>query len=226
MKIAIGKYASQLVPKEGLIGLGTGSTAREFITALAERFHKEHLEIACLPSSLETEALAKKLGLPLIDTASWDGSLHITFDGADLLHPDGSTIKGAGGALLREKIIAHASKKFCVMIDERKWKKTCNPPLPLCIIPFGAEATLKEIRNLGYKVALRKIQNKPFISDDGHWIVDIEVPLTVGSWKEINQQLKEIPGVVETGIFLKRASEAIIGFSNGEIIHHYFESST
>ena len=108
----------------------------------------------------------------------------MAFDGADLLRRDGSAIKGAGGALLREKIVARASKKFCIMVDERKWSETLNPLLPLCIIPFGAEATLKEIENLGYKGTLRKAKNGPLLSDYGHWIVDIEVDLNVGSWKE------------------------------------------
>jgi ribose 5-phosphate isomerase A len=225
VKIAIGKYAATFAPQQGLIGLGSGTTAHAFIEALAERFRRENLHITCLPTSSETAALAKAQGLPLIDENAWKGSLDVTFDGADLLRHDGSAIKGAGGALLREKIVATASKKVIFLVDERKWGEKTNPLLPITIIPFGAQATLREIANLGYSSTIRQNKGKPFLSDDGHWIVDIELDLTVGSWQELDKNLKAIPGVVETGIFYKMASEAVIGFSNGEIVHQRFEST-
>jgi len=224
IKEAIGKYAAGLVPAEGLIGLGSGTTAEAFIRALAERYKQEKLQIKCLATSNASKYLAQAKGLPLIKEEAWDGFLDVTFDGADLLRSDGSAIKGAGGALLREKIAAKASKKLILMVDERKWKAKTMPSLPVEIVPFGAQATLNELSRLGYKGTLRRYKHGPFFSDDGHWVVDIELDLAVGSWKTIDESLKSIPGVVETGIFFKMVSEAVIGFSNGEIIHQRFES--
>jgi ribose 5-phosphate isomerase A len=224
IKKAIGKYAAALVPPQGRIGLGSGTTSSAFIEALGERYRQEKLQIICLATSNATKALAQAKGLPLMEETSWDGFLDITFDGADFLREDGSAIKGAGGALLREKIVARASKKLILMVDERKWDRTSYPLLPVEIVPFGEQATLIELSRFGYKGILRKGKNGPVVSDDGHWIVDIEVDLAVGSWKSVDESLKSIPGVVETGIFFKMAHEAVIGFLNGEIVHKRFES--
>jgi ribose 5-phosphate isomerase A len=225
IKKAIGKYAASLVPHDGLIGLGSGTTSHEFICALGERYRQEKLGIKCLATSTESEKLAKEKGLPIMKEDAWDGFLDMTFDGADFLNSDGSAIKGAGGALLREKIVAKASKKLILMVDERKWMAKTMTVLPVDIVRFGSHATLLELSRMGYKGTLRKSkQEEIFCSDDGHWIVDIELDLAVGSWETIDQSLKSIPGVVGTGIFFKMAHEAIIGFLNGEIIHQRFES--
>lgn len=222
IKKAIGKYAADLVPPQGRIGLGSGTTSQAFIEALAERYRQEKLQIKCLATSISSFKLAQAKGLPLMEDSSWDGFLDVTFDGADALRKDGSAIKGAGGALLREKIVARASKKLVLMVDERKWAEDCTPLLPLEIVSFGAQATMLELSRMGYQGKIRKESQGPSLSDDGHWIVDIELDLAVGSWDTIDQSLKSIPGVVETGIFFKMASEAVIGFANGEIVHKRF----
>jgi ribose 5-phosphate isomerase A len=220
VKREIGIFAAQLAPQSGLIGLGTGTTSFEFVKSLAHLYSNGKYGIQCLPSSVETELFAKTKGLPILDSRHWATQIDVTFDGADAVDEEGTAIKGAGGALLREKILAYASKKFVVLVDERKWKKPWDECLlPVAIIPFGIQATLRALFQQGMKPELRMHGTTPFISNDGLYIVDIPLTFSLHSLARLDRQLKEIPGVVETGIFFHFASEIIIGYGDGKVEH-------
>ncbi len=220
VKQDIGVFSAHLAPKSGLIGLGSGSTSIEFIKALAPMYALGTYGIQCLAASLESELLAKTKGLPLMDHRHWTDEIDVTFDGADAVDDEGTAIKGAGGALLREKILAHSSKRFVLMIDERKWKKPWQECLlPVAVVPFGLMATIREIQQLGMRPVLRKNGAAPYLTNDGLFIIDIPLTLAVHSLADLDSQLKEIPGVVETGIFFHFASEIVIGYGNGKVEH-------
>jgi ribose 5-phosphate isomerase A len=172
-------------------------------------------------TSKQSETLGRQQGLPLM--TSWDEPIDITFDGADLVDTEGTAVKGLGGALLREKIVATNSCKLILLIDERKMQ---NSPssfiLPIAVIPFGIHATMKTIEKMGFHSTLRMQEKNPFVSDDGYWILDISMGGALRSLKEIDVALKAIPGVVETGLFYRLASEVIIGYSDGRVERHPF----
>ena len=185
---------------------------------MGERHLKENLSISCIASSTYSEQLARECGLPLIDQESWEGTISIVFDGADAINKKGTAIKGAGGALVREKILAQASEKVVIMVDERKWRlswKKC--PLPVAIVPFGAKATLQSLSEIGCEGTIRMKESTPFVTDDGHWIVDLNTNKIRCSQIALEKRLKTVPGLVETGLFLHVASSIVIGYVDGSI---------
>lgn len=220
VKQDIGAFAATLVPQSGLIGLGTGSTSTAFINAFSQVYSRSKYSIQCLASSLEIELIAKIRGLPLLDQKDWNEDLDITFDGADAIDEEGTAIKGAGGALLREKIVAQSSKRVVLMVDERKWKKPWEESiLPVVVVPFGIQATLRKLEQMGIKGKIRLHGNTPFISNDGMYTVDIPLTFALHSLSDVDRQLREIPGVVETGIFYHCATDIIIGYGDGKVDH-------
>lgn len=219
-KQTIAEYAAPLCPHTGLVGLGSGTTSFEFVKALASLSAQGGYGLQCLAASLETELLAKTKGLPIINHIDWAGEIDVTFDGADAVDDEGTAIKGGGGALVREKILARASKRYVIMVDERKWHKPwMECVLPVAVIPFGLHATLRQIQQLGMKPTVRMRGISPFVTNDGLFIVDIPLSFSLPSLAKLDVLLKEIPGVVETGIFFHFASEIIIGYGNGKIEH-------
>lgn len=220
VKQQIGAFAATLAPQSGLIGLGSGSTSIDFVKAFATMYTKGRYTTQCLATSLETELLAKTHGLPILNFKDWNSEVDVTFDGADAIDQEGTAIKGAGGALLREKIIANSSKRVVYMVDERKWKKPWQEcMLPLVAIPFGISSTLRELEKLGMRGAVRRNGEKPFLTNDGLYIIDIPLTFSLHSLARLDRQLKEIPGVVETGIFFHFATEIIIGYGDGKVEH-------
>lgn len=215
-KAAAGNAAASLVLPEMVIGLGTGSTANFFIKALSKRI-QEGLNIKAVATSKATSQYASSLGIPLInidDTAHVD----LTIDGADEIDPQKQMIKGAGGALLCEKILASASKEMIVIIDLSKLVKSLGKVhLPVEIITYGYKMTLKHLNSLGVSSKLRISKGEPYITDMGNHIVDIMLPPT-DSLAEINQKILAIPGVVDTGLFLNMAGRVIIGHDDGSVI--------
>lgn len=217
VKHAIGDYCAKMAPSSGLMGLGSGSTSAAFIHALAERCKAERLNIQCVPTSLEVDLLAKTAGLTTLDR-DWTVDLPVTFDGADAVDEEGTAIKGAGGALVREKIVAHSSKKYVLMVDERKWKRPWHDCLlPVAVIPFGLGATMRHIGPLGLTGTVRMHQGRPFVTNDGLFILDLVLPPNHLPLQKLNEQLKGIPGVVETGIFFHVATEIVIGYGDGKV---------
>ena len=217
VKRVIGEYCAKITPSRGLVGLGSGSTSKAFIHALVQRCRKEPLDLQCIPTSLEIELLAKTEGLRVVDR-DWEEDLLVTFDGADAVDEEGTAIKGAGGALVREKIVAFSSRRRVLMVDERKWKRPWHEcPLPVAVIPFGISATIRQIGLLGLKGTVRKHGDQPFVTNDGLCIIDLVIPQHHLPLSELDQRLKSIPGVVETGIFFHVATEIVIGYGDGKV---------
>lgn len=212
-KKAAGEEAAKLIQNGMTVGLGTGSTAKYFIEALASRV-KEGLSVTCIATSKETERLSLHLGLKLNDSLT---EIDIDVDGADQIDEKKNMIKGGGGALLREKIIAHSSKEMIVLIDPSKQKKHLGGiALPVEILPFGAPLTLLCIEKLGLTGILRKKDDSLFLTDNMNYIFDIELK-TEFDPETLNRNLLKIPGVLETGLFLKMAGRVIIGKNDGTV---------
>jgi ribose 5-phosphate isomerase A len=202
------------------LGLGTGSTARHFVDLLAARV-RSGLEIVAVPTSEATRAQAVRLGITLT-TLEENPELDLTVDGADEIAPDLTLIKGGGGALLREKIVASASAKMIVIADESKWVSMLGAfPLPIEIAPFGAAATRRAIDEVVAEAKcpgpalLRKDKNgHAFVTDGGHWLLDAQLQ-RIADPKALAARLSAVPGVMEHGLFIGLAGTAILGGPDG-----------
>ncbi|WP_162054284.1 ribose-5-phosphate isomerase RpiA [Pontibacter pamirensis] len=199
-----------------VVGLGSGSTATWAIKALGEKVNAG-LHIQCVASSVASENLAKQYGISLVDFSALS-DIDITIDGADEVDAQCNLIKGGGGALLREKILAYNSRQFIVVVDDSKLVHTLGKfPLPVEIVPFAAELTLKQLRNLGCETSIRQKDGKNFVTDNGNLIADcffnqIEVP------ELLNINILLIPGVVEGGLFLHpKVNRVIVGHADGSL---------
>jgi ribose 5-phosphate isomerase A len=212
-----GEAAAQLVQDGMVVGLGTGSTAAFAVAALGRRVKQDGLRIVGIPTSERTTEQANSLGIPLTTFAEHT-QIDLTIDGADEVLP-GSLylIKGHGGALLREKIVAAASKRMAVVADDTKIVGRLGQlvAVPVEVVPFGWQVTAKRLRELGGNPSMRVgTDQKPFITDGGHYILNcafgpMEDP------KEIAHHLDHVVGLVEHGLFLKYASEAVIAGRDG-----------
>ncbi|PEK63064.1 MULTISPECIES: ribose 5-phosphate isomerase A [Bacillus] len=214
LKQLAGEYAANFV-KDGMkVGLGTGSTVYWLIQKLGERV-KEGLSFQAVPTSKETEVLAKQLNISLISLNDVQ-SLDLTIDGADEIDANLQLIKGGGGALLREKIVATSSKELIIIADESKLVTHLGTfPLPIEIIPFSWKQTERKIQSLGCQTTLRLKNNETFITDNNNMIIDCIFPHNITNPTNLHTQLKMITGVVETGLFVNMTSKAIIGTKNG-----------
>ncbi len=214
-KRAAGKAAAELIQDDMLVGLGTGSTAAFFIEALAERC-REGLKISAVATSQQSTHQAQLLGIPLEDPDTLI-SIDIIVDGADEIDHHKNMIKGGGGALLREKLLAQASKEMIVIIDETKLVNHLGThPLPVEIARFLYRSTLHRLEAKGYQGVLRlKRDNEPYLTDNGNYIVDIQylTPMIDPMKEEAN--LKSLTGVIETGIFFNLAGRVVIGYEDG-----------
>ena len=197
-----------------LVGLGTGSTIKFLLQALAEKM-KEGLRVKGISTSKETANLATQLQIPLLpEDQSWN--LHVAIDGADQVDPHFNLIKGGGGALLREKIVAYAAEKFIVLVDESKHVTTLGDPwaVPVEVIRFGWMNTARLMENLGGIPTLREKDGTIFISDNGNYIIDLQIG-HIENPAILETQLNNIPGVVENGLFVGRTSVVITGSPSG-----------
>lgn len=214
-KIAAEKAVEYI--RDGMtVGLGSGSTAFYAIQKIGERV-KEGLKIKAVATSVKSENIARGLNIPVYQASEVE-SIDIAIDGADEVDQYNNLIKGGGGSLLREKIIAFASKKFHVMVDESKLSEKLGTfPLPVEIVPFAAELTLKHLKALGGDVSLRKVKEEIFVTDNGNLIADCRFG-TITDPAKLDAQIKTIPGIVETGLFINRmVSSVIVGHKNGEV---------
>ena len=216
IKQAVAKRAAEFVTDGMTLGIGTGSTAKHLLYALAARM-KDGLRFTGVPTSAQTEQLALELKVPIIDLDDAD-EIQLAIDGADEVSEQLDLIKGGGGAFLQEKMVAFAATKFIVIGDESKLVSTLGKfPLPVEVVPYGIERIKKHIANLGCKqIALRYRNDKVYITDHGHHVLDCRFG-EINNPVELNSALKEIPGVVETGLFLQMADVALIGYANGMI---------
>jgi ribose 5-phosphate isomerase A len=202
------------------LGLGTGSTAKHFVELLAEKIHSG-LDIIAVPTSDATRGQAERLGVPLT-TLDCTPELDLTVDGADEISPDLTLIKGGGGALLREKIVASASARMVVIADESKWVPVLGRfPLPVEVIPFGLPAVRRKIERAvalagcAGDASLRKgADGHAFVTDGGHWIIDAALA-RIADPNSLADKLDRIAGVVEHGLFIGLAHTAIIAGSTG-----------
>lgn len=199
-KKIVGEKAAEFVKDGMVVGLGTGSTVFYTIQKLGQLV-KEGLSIKGIPTSVQTEELAKELGIPLTSFSEIE-SIDIAIDGADEVNSDLELIKGGGGALLREKIIARAAKTFIVVADSSKRVEKLGAfRLPVEVIPFGYEMTEKHIRDMGLVPEIRLNRENPFITDNGNYIFDCEISEHVQP-EMLERMLNMIPGVVENGLFV------------------------
>ncbi len=205
------------------VGMGTGSTAEIFIRLLGQRV-REGLRIRATATSARSAGVAKGAGIRVEDLDQI-GRLDVTVDGADEIGPNRDLIKGGGGALLREKIVAAASERFVVIADESKLVDILGSyPLPVEIIPFGKLDTQSricaELRSCGFSdftTTWRERDGRPFVTDEGNTILDLHLG-TIREVGELDSLLNCIPGVVETGLFVNMASECAVGARDGRVV--------
>ncbi len=217
IKKNVGRYAAELIQPGMRVGLGTGSTAHYFIEALIKRC-KEGLKIEAVATSKASEELAIQGGIPLLDIEAVS-HLDITVDGADEIDEEKRMIKGAGGALLKEKILASMSHEMVVIIDESKLVKQLGKrPLPVEISPFGKRATENHLIKLGFSGSWRKnSQGSLYTTDSRNYIFDV-IFKELKDPELIHEKIKRIPGVIETGFFFHLAGRVVVGFQDGQII--------
>jgi ribose 5-phosphate isomerase A len=209
-KQAAANRALELVKPGTIVGLGTGSTARYFIQGLAARV-RSGLNIKAVVTSLESRALAEAGGIPI--TESIDGSLDLAVDGADEIDPAVNCVKGRGGALLREKIVAHASRRFVLIADESKLVgRLGRGKIPVEVLPFLWQATGRSIESLGGRPELRMAPGGPFKTDNGNLVLDTSFGAVDAA---LGAALHSIPGVLEHGLFFGMARAAIVGSAGG-----------
>lgn len=200
-----------------LLGLGTGSTVFYFIEALIKKA-QEGLNVRCVASSHQSELLGKKGGLVFADVQQIE-TIDLTVDGADAIDSKSRMIKGGGGALLREKILASASENVIIIVDETKVVSTLEKQkVPIEVLPFGAKLTQAAIMQLGFSGQWRKERSGSFYkTDNGNYIFDILYTPSKDSIEHDDLLLKNIPGVMETGFFLNVADKVYIGNHNGHV---------
>lgn len=206
-KKEVGEKAVDFVREGMVVGLGTGTTVFYTISKLG-KLVQQGFSIKGIPSSKQTEKLALELGIPLVSFNEID-HIDLAIDGADEVNCDLDLIKGGGGALLREKIIAAAAKTFIVVADSDKNVDTLgNFPLPIEVVPYGYEMTVKHIRELGGSLKLRQKDGTHFLTDNGNYIIDSSFQ-EITHPRELEKNLNLIPGVVDNGLFVGMADIVI-----------------
>ncbi|MCU9837794.1 ribose-5-phosphate isomerase RpiA [Ruegeria sp. WL0004] len=222
-KFVAAKRAADMVEDGMRVGLGTGSTAAWLVRCLGDMVRKEGLKMRGVPTSTRTAQLAREVGIEIItlDEARW---LDITIDGADEFDGDLNLIKGGGGALLQEKIVATASDQMVVIADVGKEVSRLGAfPLPVEVIPFGwqttqalIEETLISMDVLGRTATLRMNGDTPFITDEGNHILDLHLQ-RIGNARQVALVLNQIPGVVENGLFIDICDTVVLGHGDGRV---------
>ncbi|PJE32041.1 ribose-5-phosphate isomerase [Pseudooceanicola antarcticus] len=222
-KFLAAKRATDFVEDGMRVGLGTGSTAAWMVRLLGERVRDEGLKISGVPTSARTAQLAQEVGIKVItlDEAKW---LDLTIDGADEVDGDLNLIKGGGGALLQEKIVATASDRMIVIADAAKEVEALGAfPLPIEVIPFGwqtsqalVEEMLISMDVLGRDTTLRMNGDAPYVTDEGNHILDLHLN-RIGNARELALVMNQIPGVVENGLFIDICDTLVIGHGSGRV---------
>lgn len=212
-KRAAAERAVSYIENNMTVGLGTGSTSMYAIQFIGERV-KDGLKIKGVPTSLETGKLAQKYKIPLLKQFS---RIDVTIDGADEVDPDGNLIKGGGGALTREKIVAAASDKEIIIVDESKQVEKLGAfPLPVEILPFAKDYLHQKLKSLGCEVTLRKKGSKIFVTDNENYIFDCHFGeiLDPGT---LSREINALPGAVENGLFVGLTDLVIVGHDEDRV---------
>lgn len=222
-KFAAARRAIEFVEDGMRVGLGTGSTAAWLVRLLGEAVREDGLRITAVPTSRRTHDLARQVGIPLatLDELRW---LDITIDGADEFDARLNLIKGGGGALLQEKIVATASDRMVVIADISKQVERLGAfALPVEVVPFGWQTTKALIEEalvgldvMGRTAALRMDHERPFVTDEGHYILDLHLR-RIGNARQLAMVLNQVPGVVENGLFIDICDVAVVGHGDGMV---------
>jgi ribose 5-phosphate isomerase A len=217
LKQAAGERAADWVEPGTVVGLGTGSTAVFAIRRIGERVRSGELgDIVGIATSSASEALAREVGIPLTTLAEHP-VVDLTIDGADEVDPDLNVIKGAGGALLREKIVAQASLREVIVVDEEKLSPVLgtNHALPVEVVQFAWKTEEEYLADLGAEVNVRRgADSGVFVTDEGNWILDCTFP-PIANLQRLSDQLSRRAGVVEHGLFLGLATDLLIASDAG-----------
>jgi ribose 5-phosphate isomerase A len=203
--------------KDGMtVGLGTGSTAYYAIKRVG-KLVADGMDLTCVATSVQSENLARECGIKVVDLDDVD-HIDVTIDGADEVDPDMQLIKGLGGALLREKMVAAASAKEIIIVDESKKVAVLGTkaPLPVEVVKFGHKKTKFALERQGCKATLRMNGGEPFITDSGNYIYDCRFD-SIGSPFFLESRIDVTPGVVENGLFLNTATTVLVSAADGSI---------
>jgi len=213
-KEAAARASMQFVRDGNIVGLGSGSTAAYAVRFLAERV-QAGLQIRGIPTSNQTRDLAASLAIPLATLDEFQ-QIDVTVDGADEVDPNLCLIKGGGAAFLREKIIASASRQLVIIVDSGKLVPVLGKfPLPVEVVPFAQALVTKEITALGASIRVRMDSaGKPFVTDEGHHILDCHFG-QIPDPALLSRKLKDIPGVMEHGLFVGMAKVVLVGRNSG-----------
>ena len=216
-KQQVGEKAATFIENKMTVGLGTGSTARYMVEALAKRVKEEGLEIECDATSIATFDLAKSLGLNIKELFEV-GEIDLTIDGADEVSPDFQGIKGGGAAHLYEKIVASRSKKNIWIVDDSKLVDKLGAfPLPVEVVRFGSEYLFEQFKAADYHPSFRLNKDgEKLLTDSGNYIIDLNLK-EIENPKELAKELKTMVGVVEQGLFIDIVDQVIVGNSEGEV---------
>ncbi|MGE0759843.1 MAG: ribose-5-phosphate isomerase RpiA [Pirellulaceae bacterium] len=203
--------ALDLVPDHACIGLGSGQAARAFVTALGERVRAGRLSVRGVATSSDTEHLARQVGIPLI-TLREAGNLQLTVDGADEVDPELNLIKGYGRAMVRERIVAYTSHRLVILVGEEKLVPQLGTRgrLPIEVTPFALPICQRVLLNRGFGLPEFDQEHGPNMSENGNYILDCRVP-PIADPRALEADLRSIPGVLDTGLFLGLADLVLIG---------------
>jgi len=218
-KEAAGRAAAESVRDGMIVGLGTGSTVHYTLERLAERIRTEGLAVRGVPTSLDTERKARKLGIPLAALDEIE-AIDLTIDGADEIDVRFDMIKGGGGALLREKVVAALSWREVIVVDRGKVVERLGVrfPLPIEVVPFARAAVARRIAAMGASWTVRTREGQEIVrTDNGNEILDCRFPGGIADARTLERQLDEIPGVVESGLFVALAHQLVIGDDDGRV---------
>ena len=211
-----GRKAVDLVEDGMRLGLGTGSTVHFSILRLAERIRSEGIEVRCVPTSVDTERKAAALGIPLVPLDEVE-QIDLTIDGADEIDARFDMIKGGGGALLREKVVASISRREAIVVGASKVVDRLGTtfPLPVEVVPFAIAPVSRALARLGCTPVLRQAQGKPRLTDNGNAILDCRFEQGIPDAAQLEKRIASIPGVVESGLFVGLAHVLFIGREDG-----------
>ena len=216
LKRQAGDRAAEYVQDGMVVGLGSGSTARYATLRIGQKLRSGELrDVVGVPTSIETETLARAEGIPLT-TLEEHGQIDVTIDGADEVDPDYNVIKGLGGFLLREKIVAYATRYEIIVVDESKLvdRLGTKSPVPVEVIRFGWRNTRAALEDTGARPVLRHVNGEPYLTDEGNYVLDCHYP-GISCPYELEAEILSIPGVVETGLFLGMVHCVIVAGADG-----------
>jgi len=225
-KKAVARAAARFVKSGMKLGLGTGTTAHHFIYSVGERVRRDALSVEAVATSKQSEALAREVGIPLTEVRR-SLRLDLAVDGADEIGPNLALIKGGGGALLREKVVADAANYFLVIADSSKQVKQLGAfPLPLEVAPFAMPWVMDRVEALGARVQLRMDRgslNLPYLTDQQNYILDCRF-LAIEQPAQLASRLEAIPGIVEHGLFIGYARKALM--AQGTTVQILYQDGT